>query len=48
MQYLGCSMIENPSDEAEMMKIVSLLDEKADTAVQVSLSVPRSVAGTVR
>ncbi|CAJ0583037.1 unnamed protein product, partial [Mesorhabditis spiculigera] len=47
MQYLGSSMISDPSDEGEMMKIVRLLDEKADQAIRVSLAVPRTVTGTV-
>lgn len=49
ISYLGCSSIENPSSEKEMLKIVALMNaEKEHGAIAVILSVPSSSFGTVR
>uniref|UniRef100_A0A914W7E3 Beta-hexosaminidase A n=1 Tax=Plectus sambesii TaxID=2011161 RepID=A0A914W7E3_9BILA len=49
ISYLGCSSIENPSSEKEMLKIVALMNaEKEHDAIAVTLSVPSSSFGTVR
>ncbi|TKR72060.1 hypothetical protein L596_019576 [Steinernema carpocapsae] len=47
--YLGCSKIENPANEAEMLQIVSCLNrEKSHDPVNVILTIPPCSTGTVR
>ncbi|KAK0390326.1 hypothetical protein QR680_019302 [Steinernema hermaphroditum] len=47
--YLGCSRIENPSNESEMLQIVSSLNrEKSHDPVNVILTIPPCSSGTVR
>uniref|UniRef100_A0A1I7XJX0 PID domain-containing protein n=1 Tax=Heterorhabditis bacteriophora TaxID=37862 RepID=A0A1I7XJX0_HETBA len=48
IHYLGCSKIDNPSDEAEMLRLVSFLDnERTSDVVTVSLAIPHSASGLV-
>uniref|UniRef100_A0A158R5T0 PID domain-containing protein n=1 Tax=Syphacia muris TaxID=451379 RepID=A0A158R5T0_9BILA len=47
--YLGCSVIENASSEAEMLKIMHLLNKECQNdPIDVVLYVPRSAHGIVR
>ncbi|CAI4224060.1 unnamed protein product [Auanema sp. JU1783] len=48
IQYLGCSKIDNPSDEKDMLRLMTFLDtERVSDPVTVSLAVPHSFQGTV-
>ncbi|VDP18568.1 unnamed protein product [Heligmosomoides polygyrus] len=48
IHYLGCSKIDDPSSEAEMLKLMRFLDEQRTSAsVTVSLSVPHFAGGIV-
>ncbi|VDK60725.1 unnamed protein product [Cylicostephanus goldi] len=48
IHYLGCSKIDDPSNEAEMLRLMRFLDEQRTSAtVTVSLAVPHSARGIV-
>ncbi|PIO73847.1 hypothetical protein TELCIR_04167 [Teladorsagia circumcincta] len=48
IQYLGCSRINDPSSESEMLMIMRFLDEqRTATSVTVTLAVPHLASGIV-
>ncbi|CAD6185269.1 unnamed protein product [Caenorhabditis auriculariae] len=48
IQYLGCSQLANPNDEAEMQALMKVLDEqRGSNTVSVTLVIPHDVTGTV-
>ncbi|VDL79325.1 unnamed protein product [Nippostrongylus brasiliensis] len=48
IHYLGCSKIDDPSSETEMLKLMRFLDEQTtSSSVMVSLAVPHFASGIV-
>uniref|UniRef100_A0A915EUV2 Rab-GAP TBC domain-containing protein n=1 Tax=Ditylenchus dipsaci TaxID=166011 RepID=A0A915EUV2_9BILA len=49
ISYLGCSKIQDPCSEAEMLQIITNFnEEKSHDAVNVSVLIPSTSSGTVR